>query len=566
MRKLIMICGVVALAGCAFGRGTPLRGAPVNAGDGVRLVDMTAAISLAKAEAIARMGIESTLAYERPGFATVSITTDLGVTSWFVNLASIENIPNKSTVRVWSRQDLYDSIELPATTNSIVRGVGTDRIPIMINWDNDTGKTAFRILGWTNTLERLDVVNLYNNTNATGYAYTLYAINDLTVRDCGIYFAGKYKHVIEDYGYKALVIVGNSGKCKIYNSTIGALSADETGHYNYAHVAALHGSVEGSLLENVTFINSRTGSIDGGGYGAIEMIGCKANVTGIDNTMLIGSAEARQALPSYLQYYLTDIQDVVDAKIIALNPNGLGVVAMPVNAFSIGEPTGGWMHSLDPDTATANQIAAVLSTLISELGLLDYALDFDGVDDYVRINTGVMDIQPTDTSVIGFDVICNFASASMYLYNNMANSAPGEGVYYTTGKINYVLRNHHTDSTIKVTWDSPAANIWHSYRFVYDGSVTAAGVDLYIDDVLQAPTIAVDNLGASINYDFAHPALGGQVGSSLFFDGSMDNFLHLKNGDEVVSVNFNSINGSVVAEKYGQSVENYGATKVVGWR
>lgn len=103
------------------------------------------------------------------------------------------------------------------------------------------------------------------------------------------------------------------------------------------------------------------------------------------------------------------------------------------------------------------------------------------------------------------------------------------------------------------------AGTWYQVALTYDGSGVAAGIKLYVNGVLETPTVAHDNLTTSI-VNSASFAIGTLVGQGVYFDGHID---------EVVVYNAAIASGTALAlYNFGTPVNPTGisdAGSIVSW-
>jgi hypothetical protein len=125
---------------------------------------------------------------------------------------------------------------------------------------------------------------------------------------------------------------------------------------------------------------------------------------------------------------------------------------------------------------------------------------FDGVNDYVNCGN-VLNFERTDKFTFSFWVYASSLSTFRPLISKMDSTFKG---YFmgleTNGSIVFILRNTPTTNNIFLRTDPSKifTNTWYNIVATYDGTSTAEGVFLYINNVSQSKVITHSNLTTSI--------------------------------------------------------------------
>lgn len=157
------------------------------------------------------------------------------------------------------------------------------------------------------------------------------------------------------------------------------------------------------------------------------------------------------------------------------------------------------------------------------------ALDFDGVDDYVLIGD-VPGISFENNTPYSIEAWARWNNNGAYstIFAKMFDGAPNTGydlLISNTGDVEaHIISNWGTGNAIKVaTTSAPFSdNQYHHIALVYDGSMNASGVTIYIDGVAQSITVLANNLtGSIVNNNEAR--IGSRAGiSAITMSGQID--------------------------------------------
>ena len=164
----------------------------------------------------------------------------------------------------------------------------------------------------------------------------------------------------------------------------------------------------------------------------------------------------------------------------------------------------GFVNTQAGDSSGMSQANLVQSDLQTVAPYSKYALDFDGTDDLITIsNESNFDFDRTDS----FSISCWFKCDDVSLNNHIINKLNATGDYTgynlfinnTDSKLWFYLRHDYTSpNQIIIKSDSAlVSNVWYNLVVTYDGSSTAAGCKMYIDNV-NVSTTQSDTLSSSI--------------------------------------------------------------------
>jgi len=158
-------------------------------------------------------------------------------------------------------------------------------------------------------------------------------------------------------------------------------------------------------------------------------------------------------------------------------------------------------------------------------GKLGNALNFDGANDYVDFGATVGDFQNNQP----WTIECWFRTTStntqfLIAKQRSTGSARGYNLRSQNGFLQIrIVNTGGLVNGIAVNNTTQAINdgLWHHAVWTYDGSLTAAGNNLYIDNVLVPLVVAQDNLSATILNLFPFQ-LASRDGVNNPFTGDLD--------------------------------------------
>ena len=162
--------------------------------------------------------------------------------------------------------------------------------------------------------------------------------------------------------------------------------------------------------------------------------------------------------------------------------------------------------------------------------LNSFSTVFDGVDETATIGdvAALKFIQTDPFSLSIWFKTTSTANNMTMLGKKLHSGMARPGYQLQLSKIDEIMveiTNTRNTNEILIEYDH-VANLfrdgeWHHALFTYDGSTNASGVVLYIDNVVQAPTVVNDNLSASID-GTGSAAIASQNGVNQMFDGNLE--------------------------------------------
>lgn len=149
--------------------------------------------------------------------------------------------------------------------------------------------------------------------------------------------------------------------------------------------------------------------------------------------------------------------------------------------------------------------------------------DFDGVDQFIGFGD-VHDFERTDKFSWGGWVKADSATPStrQFLFGKLIPSGAQSGYFINIrgaiggDPIEIEVRNSVSDK-VSIRWDGLGDTLWHHLLATYDGSSTAAGLNLYVDGALAGGrSVQDDSLSASILHNNAWTIGAGDSGAIAF--------------------------------------------------
>ncbi len=167
-------------------------------------------------------------------------------------------------------------------------------------------------------------------------------------------------------------------------------------------------------------------------------------------------------------------------------------------------------------------------------GIVEQAFSFDGVDDFVEVtNEASFDFERTDAFTIeawiktSSDEILNIVSKIQNTspfrgYQLIKHQATGEAFGVPFGNRLYFFLVYDSSIMIRMAGSTDIADgQWHHVAVTYDGSSSAAGVQIYLDGVLEGMNVTHDNLTETIQNDLPLQ-ISGREGSNTVFNGLIE--------------------------------------------
>ena len=154
---------------------------------------------------------------------------------------------------------------------------------------------------------------------------------------------------------------------------------------------------------------------------------------------------------------------------------------------------------------------------------------FDGVDERISIGD-VSELAFERTNA--FSLSCWFkttTTAICILMSKRLNTGTKRGysfaLFGTADKFNIDIDNDDGSNRIDVDFATGVGEFsdgnWHHVVMTYDGSSTAAGAKLYVDNILKTPTVLFDNLSATI-LTTAPFSIASRNLADSFWEGNLD--------------------------------------------
>jgi len=166
-----------------------------------------------------------------------------------------------------------------------------------------------------------------------------------------------------------------------------------------------------------------------------------------------------------------------------------------------------------------------------------YSMEFDGMDDYVKIGNGV-NFEYTDSFSYSFWVKPNAVTGAKVLYAKYNSLVGGRGIYFyinSSGGANpntlyFLLLNTNSGSIAtrkRITTNTGAIispSVWTNIVITYDGSGLGSGISVYKNGLSQTVTVTQDNLQNQSIFNTEDSYLSSFKGTSSFFPGKQDEF------------------------------------------
>ena len=209
--------------------------------------------------------------------------------------------------------------------------------------------------------------------------------------------------------------------------------------------------------------------------------------------------------------------------------------------------------SSNSNTGTSSgmtQANLIQSDLSFKTSISPFALDFDGTNDLITIsNESNFDFDRTDSFSISCWFKCDDVSANNHIVNKLNSTGDYTGynlfINNSDSKLWFYLRhNYSSPNQIIIKSDNALVNnVWYNLVVTYDGSSTAAGCKMYIDNVNVSNTES-DTLSSSILNNEPLRIGGRSPSTSNFANGSISN----------VSIWNTNLSASQVSEIYSEGI------------
>lgn len=231
---------------------------------------------------------------------------------------------------------------------------------------------------------------------------------------------------------------------------------------------------------------------------------------------------------SFLFIFFSNV-NTADAAVFGLSSRGIpstglnnGLVGWWTFDGGLSTPRGA-IADMTGNGNTGYTSAISTSTFYTQ-GKIGQGLNFDGVNDRVRIAPGSFQFDRTNTFSISFWIKTN-APAVPYVYVPLSKYYFGPGWYFyvnADGSISFLMEDSSEAVFSLSSLESIADNKWHYVSMTYSGNSNQDGMRLYIDD--RAVVVGVSSaISLSVNDATANVALGGYDSISInFFKGIID--------------------------------------------
>jgi hypothetical protein len=189
-------------------------------------------------------------------------------------------------------------------------------------------------------------------------------------------------------------------------------------------------------------------------------------------------------------------------------------------------PTYAWYHLNESAGATASDSSGNgrNGTLVNmedvdwQPGKLNNGLVFDGANEYVDCGA-IGQFERTDSFSLEFWIKTTDTSCS--IIGNYNGSRGYECYIASSGKLFVLLRSTASgDQITRYSLTSVDGGVWTHVIVTYDGSSTLAGLNIYVNGLLSNGA-GVDALTDTI-LGGAHFVMGSRIGTTLWFNGSLD--------------------------------------------
>jgi len=192
--------------------------------------------------------------------------------------------------------------------------------------------------------------------------------------------------------------------------------------------------------------------------------------------------------------------------------------------FAADVPTGPETRIYHDGTMT-NMVASNIQRPVPRSSFSKYSLKFDGSNEYLTFGD-VLNFERTDAFSISFWFKRTSATGAAAVLCKIQLAGPrGWQTYLTsTNHCTFEMANANPGPNINVYCDIGNASIdgvWHHTVVTWDGDVAggAAGVNFYLDGVLQTPVITADDLGANTILNNGDLNLGRSSWGANYFNG-----------------------------------------------
>ena len=157
-------------------------------------------------------------------------------------------------------------------------------------------------------------------------------------------------------------------------------------------------------------------------------------------------------------------------------------------------------------------------------GIINNGFSFDGVNDYVDLGN-VLDNDGTSAFSISAWVYINNGTGSKSILSKIKASSPFNGfdLFVSNRALHgYIGANSLTDGVYRYTFSTAiTVSTWCHCVMTYDGSKTAAGMKLYVNNV-DSSSIQIDNFTGTSSNAFTTNIGARESGAGSFMNGLID--------------------------------------------
>ena len=185
---------------------------------------------------------------------------------------------------------------------------------------------------------------------------------------------------------------------------------------------------------------------------------------------------------------------------------------------------------------TGQQQTDLTDWLCTTPSIDQYSMSYNGVNQFLQVvSYPEFNFGNTDPFTLEIWIKpVSYASTRTILEKRVLfGNFTGVGLFHTSGVLRFLMRGTGTDFIEVKTVETQTDNVWSHVLIKVDGSSTAAGVEIWVNNVQQTPDVMSDNLttstanteplkigGTSAGY------LNGNIGYCRFWD----TFLSVSNG------------------------------------
>lgn len=193
------------------------------------------------------------------------------------------------------------------------------------------------------------------------------------------------------------------------------------------------------------------------------------------------------------------------------------------------------------------------------------SVDFDGVDEYVSMgDPSTLDFERTDAFSFSMWIKPTSLASLSFLISKMMNSSPFTGYSIRSdagGKITIFFVNTYGTDHIEIVTNAAqlTSGVWQHLVITYDGTSTAAGFTIYVDNSSKNSATTADTLSATTQTS-ENFQVSARDGTNFPFNGLIDE----------VSAWDKELTSGEVSETYNSgSPDNLGShsaiANLIGW-